>query len=81
MFILSDNRKLTFEEKVARVEEVLKKYPNATRSTITNWTGYKTPLLDEMFEKGVKVPKKKKATSKTTSWNQYLGSLSGRRDR
>jgi len=24
MFILSDNRKLTFEEKVARVEEVLK---------------------------------------------------------
>jgi len=34
-----------------------------------------------MYEKGVKVPKKKKATSKTTSWNQYLGSLSGRRDR
>jgi hypothetical protein len=37
-------------------------------------------VLDQMYEAGVKVPKKKKATSKTTSWNQYLGNLSGRRD-
>jgi hypothetical protein len=80
MFILSDNRRLSFEEKVKRVEEVLERFPNATRKTITDWTGYKTPLLDEMYEKGVKVPKKKKTTSKTTPWNKYLGSLSGGRD-
>lgn len=78
---MSSNRRLTFEEKVKRVEEVLERFPNATRKTITDWTGYKTPLLDEMYEKGVKVPKKKKATSKTTSWNKYFGNLSGRRDR
>jgi len=80
MFILSDNRRLSFEEKVARVEEVLKKYPNATRTKITQWTGYQGEILDQMYEAGVKVPRKKKATSKTTPWNQYLGSLSGRRN-
>ena len=77
---MSSNKRLTFEEKVKRVEEVLERFPNATRKTITDWTGYKGNLLDEMYEKGVKVPKKKKASSKTTSWNQYLGNLSGRRD-
>jgi len=71
-------RKLTFEEKVARVEEVLERFPNATRQTITQWTGYKTPLLDEMYEAGVKVPKKKKANSGTTGWMKNLGLLSGR---
>jgi len=80
MFILSDNRKLTFEEKVARVEEVLKKFPNATRTKITQWTGYKGAILDEMYEAGVKVPKKKMTKSTNTSWIRQLGSLSGRRD-
>lgn len=74
---MSDNRILTFEEKVKRVEEVLERFPNATRKTITEWTGYKTPLLDEMYEKGVKVPKKKKMNSKIANWNKYFGKLSG----
>ena len=75
---MRDNRRLTFEEKVARVEEVLKKYPNATRTKITQWTGYKGDVLDQMYEAGVKVPKKKITKSTTTSWMKNLGSLSGR---
>jgi serine/threonine-protein kinase RIO1 len=78
MFIMKDNRRLSFEEKVARVEEVLKKYPNATRSKITQWTGYKGPVLDQMYEAGVKVPKKKITRSNNTTWMKQLGSLSGR---
>lgn len=74
---MSDNKRLSFEEKVKRVEEVLERFPNATRKTITVWTGYKTPLLDEMYEKGVKVPKKKKMNSKIANWNKYFGKLSG----
>lgn len=77
---MSDNRRLSFEEKVARVEEVLKKYPNATRTKITQWTGYQGEILDQMYEAGVKIPKKKIIKSTNTPWNQYLGSLSGRRD-
>ena len=74
---MSGNRRLTFEEKVKRVEEVIERFPNATRKTITDWTGYKSNLLDEMYEKGVKVPKKKKMNSKTANWNKYFGKLSG----
>lgn len=74
---MSDNKRLSFEEKVKRVEELLERFPNASRQTITNWTGYKGYLLDEMYEKGVKIPKKKKMSSKTTKWNNYLGKLSG----
>lgn len=77
---MRDNRRLTFEEKVARVEEVLKKYPNATRSKITQWTGYKGEVLDQMYEAGVKIPKKNPTKSTTTPWMRQLGSLSGRRD-
>jgi len=77
---MRDNRRLTFEEKVARVEEVLKKYPNATRSKITQWTGYKGNVLDQMYEAGVKIPKKNPTKSTTTPWMRQLGSLSGRRD-
>ena len=77
---MRDNRRLTFEEKVARVEEVLKKYPNATRSKITQWTGYKGNILDQMYEAGVKIPKKNPTKSTTTPWMRQLGSLSGRRD-
>ena len=77
---MRDNRRLTFEEKVARVEEVLKKYPNATRSKITQWTGYKGNVLDQMYEAGVKIPKKNPTKSTTTPWMKQLGSLSGRRD-
>ena len=79
MFILKDNRRLTFEEKVARVEAVLEKYPHATRSKITEWTGYKTDILDKMYEAGVKVPQKKKANSGTTSWMKNLGILSNKK--
>jgi hypothetical protein len=78
MFIMSDNRRLSFEEKVARVEEVLKKYPHATRTKITQWTGYKGEVLDQMYEAGVKVPKKKMTKSTNTPWMKNLGSLSGR---
>ena len=74
---MRDNRRLTFEEKVARVEEVLKKYPNATRTKITQWTGYKGDVLDQMYEAGVKVPKKKITRSNNTSWMRQLGRLSG----
>ena len=73
MFVLSSNKRLTFEEKVKRVEEVLERFPNATRKTITDWTGYKGYLLDEMYEKGVKIPKKKKMNSKIANWNKFLG--------
>lgn len=75
---MSDNRRLSFEEKVARVEEVLKKYPNATRTKITQWTGYKGAILDEMYEAGVKIPKKNPTKSTNTPWMRQLGSLSGR---
>lgn len=78
MFVLSRGKRVTYEERVAKVEEVLKKYPNATRSQITMWTGYKGAYLDEMYDRGVKVPKKKKPTSKSSSWMKYLGDLSGR---
>ena len=70
------SRRLTFEEKIARVEEVLERFPNATRQKITEWTGYQTALLDKMYEAGVKVPQKKKANSGTTSWMKNLGILS-----
>ena len=77
---MSDNRRLSFEEKVARVEEVLKKYPNATRTKITQWTGYKGPILDEMYKAGVKVPEKKKPNSGTTGWMRNLGLLSNNKN-
>ena len=70
------SRRLTFEEKIARVEEVLERFPNATRQKITEWTGYKTDVLDKMYEAGVKVPQKKKSNSGTTSWMKNLGILS-----
>lgn len=65
-------RGLSFEEKVARVEEVMAKYPHATRQKITQWTGYKTALLDEMYDRGVNIPKKKPTTSKNTNWMRHL---------
>ena len=73
------SRRLTFEEKIARVEEVLERFPNATRQKITEWTGYQTALLDKMYEAGVKVPQKKKANSGTTSWMKNLGILSNKK--
>lgn len=73
------SRRLTFEEKVARVEEVLERFPSATRQKITEWTGYKTDILDKMYEAGVKVPQKKKANSGTTSWMKNLGILSSKK--
>ena len=75
----SRSRRLTFEEKIARVEEVLERFPNATRQKITEWTGYQTALLDKMYEAGVKVPQKKKANSGTTSWMKNLGILSNKK--
>lgn len=77
MFILKDNRRLSFEEKVARVEEVLEKYPHATRSKITQWTGYKGDVLDEMYKAGVKIPKKNPTKSTNTPWMKHIGKLSG----
>jgi len=74
---LKDNRRLSFEEKVARVEEVLEKYPHATRSKITQWTGYKGDVLDEMYKAGVKIPKKNPTKSTNTPWMKHIGKLSG----
>jgi len=72
-------RGTTYEEKVARVKEVQDKYPNATRHKITEWTGYKSTLLNEMESNGdIKLPPKKRTTSKNTSWMRTMGSLSGR---
>ena len=72
-------RNVSYEDKVAKVKEVQKKYPNATRTTITQWTGYKSTILNEMEEKGdIKLPPKKRTTSKSTSWMKHLGNLSGR---
>ena len=69
---------LTYEEKVARVKEVQEKYPNATRQKITDWTGYKSTILNEMEANGdIKLPPKRKTTSKNTSWMRQLGRLSG----
>ncbi len=69
---------LTYEEKVAKVKEVQAKYPNASRTTINNWTGYKSYILDEMEARGdIKLPPKRKTTSKNTSWMNTLGKLSG----
>ena len=65
---MSSDKRLTFEEKIARVEEVMQKFPNATRSKITEWTGYKTELLDKMYEAGVSVPKKKKPNGNNKAW-------------
>ena len=73
------SRRLTFEEKIARVEEVLERFPNATRRKITEWTGYKTDILNKMYEAGVKVPPKKKANNGTTSWMKNLEILSSKK--
>jgi len=71
-------RGITYEERVAKVKAVQDKYPNATRHKITEWTGYKSTLLNEMEAKGdIKLPPKKRTTSKNTSWMRQLGSLSG----
>lgn len=71
-------RGLTYEEKVDRVKEVQAKYPNATRHKITEWTGYKSTILNEMEENGdIKLPPKKRTTSRNTSWMRQLGKLSG----
>ena len=78
MFIMKDNRRLTFEEKIKRVEAVLEKYPHATRSKITEWTGYKTDTLDKMYEAGIKVPQKKKLNSGTTRWMKDFKLLSNK---
>ena len=54
-------------------------YPNANRTKITQWTGYKSTILNEMEENGdIKLPPKKRTTSKNTSWMKHLGNLSGR---
>jgi hypothetical protein len=79
VFILSDNRRITFEEKIKRVEAVLEKYPHATRSKITEWTGYKTDTLDKMYEAGIKVPQKKKLNSGTTRWMKDFKLLSNKK--
>lgn len=71
-------RGFTYEDKVARVKEVQAKYPNATRQKITDWTGYKSTILNDMEAKGdIKLPPRKKTTSRTTSWMKNLGKLSG----
>jgi len=71
-------RGLTYEEKVNRVKEVQAKFPNATRHKITEWTGYKSTILNEMEENGdIKLPPKKRTTSRNTSWMRQLGKLSG----
>lgn len=71
-------RNVPYEEKVAKVKEVQEKYPNATRTTITQWTGYKSTILNEMEAKGdIKLPPKRKTTSRNTSWMKQLGKLSG----
>lgn len=75
---MSRGKRVTYEERVEKVEEVLKKYPHASRSQITMWTGYKGAILDEMYERGIKIPDKKKPTSRSTSWMKTLGGLSGR---
>ena len=77
---MSRGKRVTLEDRKQKVEEVLKKYPNATRSKITQWTGYKGKYLDELYEAGVKIPKKNPTKSTTTSWMKHIGSLSGRRD-
>ena len=79
MFILNDNRRLTFEEKIKRVEAVLEKYPHATRSKITEWTGYKTDILDQMYEVGIKVPQKKKLNSGTQRWMKDFNLFSNKK--
>lgn len=71
-------RNVSYEDKVANVKAVQAKYPNATRTTITNWTGYKSTILNDMEAKGdIKLPPKKKTTSKTTPWMKNMGKLSG----
>ena len=75
---MSRGKRVTIKDRRKKVEEVLKKYPHATRSQITMWTGYKGIYLDELYDLGVKIPKKKKPTSKSTSWMKTLGGLSGR---
>ena len=77
---MSRGKRVTLEDRKQKVEEVLKKYPNATRSKITQWTGYKGAILDELYEAGVKIPKKNPTKSTTTPWMKHIGSLSGRRD-
>lgn len=73
------NRRITYEEKVEKVKEVQAKFPNATRTTINNYLGYKSYVLDEMEAKGdIKLPPKRKTTSRSTSWMNTLGKLSGR---
>ena len=76
---MKDNRRLTFEEKIKRVEAVLEKYPHATRSKITERTGYKTDTLDKMYEAGIKVPQKKKLNSGTTRWMKDFKLLSNKK--
>ena len=76
---MKDNRRLTFEEKIKRVEAVLEKYPHATRSKITEWTGYKTDTLDKMHEAGVKVPQKKKLNSGTQRWMKDFNLFSNKK--
>ena len=76
---MKDNRRLTFEEKIKRVEAVLEKYHHATRSKITEWTGYKTDTLDKMYEVGIKVPQKKKLNSGTTRWMKDFKLLSNKK--
>lgn len=72
-------RQWTYEEKVEAVKEVLNKVPNATRSKITQWTGFKSTILDEMEANGdIKLPPKKRTTSRTTPWMKTIGNLSGR---
>lgn len=68
-------RNIPYEDKVAKVKEVQAKYPHATRTTITHWTGYKSTLLNEMEAKGdIKLPPKRKMSSKRTSWmKDFLG--------
>lgn len=71
-------KRLSYEEKVERVKEVQAKFPNATRTTINNYLGYKSYILDDMEAKGdIKLPPKRKTTSKNTSWMKHLGKLSG----
>lgn len=72
-------KRISYEERVAKVKEVQEKFPNATRTTINNYLGYKSYMLDEMEAKGdIKLPPKRKTTSKNTSWMNHLGKLSGR---
>lgn len=77
MFILRlANR--TIEQRIEAVEEVLKKFPNATRQKITDWTNISISTLNKMEAEGhIKLPPKQKMTSKKTPWMKHLGKLSG----